>query len=323
MSHVLFHKSQSQKLESHVQKPQPRARKSKKLLLLIILLVLIITIAVITFFIIKSINDSHNSSSENQSENQTSQSETQPAEPKEPTSSEETPAETEPEIPEDAGGTVGNCAVNWGDLMLINYHFTVDQNFINTRRSQLINLTDTYGINELNAYNGVPLLDAEAASQLNLMIKAYESEHSGHEMKTVSCFRSYGTTCGRLCAATGTSDHHTGYTCDLIDPAYGTSLDTDDLPNHIEWQWLKNNSYKYGFIDRYPLNWAGGSMAQPINVDETGTTGYYETWHYRYVGIPVATEIATGKYNNGEYDSLEHYLKSTGRLKHLTTGSCN
>ncbi len=227
-----------------------------------------------------------------------------------------------PETQPTAPATPGNCTINWGPLTLINYHFTVDNNYIANRQNQLINLTSAYGINELNSYNGIPRLDAEAATHLNDMIKAYEASHPGHEMKTVSCFRSIGTSCGRLCAATGTSEHHTGYACDLIDPAFGTSLDTDTLPSHLEWQWLKENSYEYGFIDRYPEHWAGGSMAQPINVNENGTTGYFETWHYRYVGIPAATDIATGKYNNGTYDSLEHYLKSTGRLNNLTTGSC-
>lgn len=230
-----------------------------------------------------------------------------------------------PEVAEEALGVpqeAGNCTLGLSKLMLINANFTVDMNFIYTRKNQLINLTETYGINELNSYNGVPLLDAEAGAYLNEMIKTYQAENPGHEMKTVSCFRMYGTSCGRLCAATGTSEHHSGYTCDLIDAAYGTTLDTDYLEAHKEWLWLKNNSYKYGFIDRYPIEWAGGSMAEPINVDENGTTGYYETWHYRYVGVAAATDIATGKYNGGKYDSLEHYLKATGYVKDLRSATC-
>ena len=228
----------------------------------------------------------------------------------------ERPAQSEP------AQNAGNCTVSYGKLMLINANFTVDMNFILGRKAQLINLTDTYGIHELNAYNGVPLLDAEAGVHLNEMIKVYQAENPGHEMKTVSCFRMYGTSCGRLCAATGTSEHHTGYTCDLIDAAYGTTLDSGDLEVHKEWQWLKANSYKYGFIDRYPIEWAGGTMAQALNVNENGTTGYYETWHYRYVGVAAATEIATGKYNGGNYDSLEHYLKATGYVKDLRNATC-
>ena len=76
---------------------------------------------------------------------------------------------------------------------------------------------------------------------LDEMLAAYTAENPGHTMGTRSCFRMTGTSCGRLCAATGESDHHTGLTCDLIDTAYGTELDTDDYAAHPEWQWLKAN----------------------------------------------------------------------------------
>lgn len=215
-----------------------------------------------------------------------------------------------------------NCTIKYGYLMLINPNFTVDTDFIDARRGELISLSSTYGIEEGNPYNGDNLLDAEAATHINEMVKAYEEEYPGHTFETRSCYRARGTTCGRLCAATGASDHHTGLTCDLLDPAYGTALDTDTLGQHIDWQWLKANSYKYGFIDRFPEAWAGGPMSEPLNVDENGSTGLYETWHYRYVGVEHATNIATGKYNNGEYDSLEHYLKSLDLVKNLKTGEC-
>ncbi|MBQ6511004.1 D-alanyl-D-alanine carboxypeptidase family protein [Candidatus Saccharibacteria bacterium] len=211
-----------------------------------------------------------------------------------------------------------NCTTEWGNLMLINPNFQVDSNFIATRRTELINITATYGIREGNAGNGTPLLDPEAASHLNEMLNAYKSYNPGHEITTRSCFRSRGTSCGRLCVATGGSDHHTGLTCDLIDDSYGDSLDTSTYSNHPEWQWLRANSYKYGFIDRFPEAWAGGPMSQPAVINSEGSTGLFETWHYRYVGITAATEIATGKYNNGAYDSLEHYLKATGKIKNLT-----
>ena len=215
-----------------------------------------------------------------------------------------------------------NCTIKYGYLMLINPNFTVDTGFIDARRGELVSISSLYGIKEGNPYNGDNLLDAEAAEHINEMVKAYEAEYPGHTFETRSCYRARGTTCGRLCAATGASDHHTGLTCDLLDPAYGTSLDTDTLGQHIDWQWLKANSYKYGFIDRFPEAWAGGPMSEPLNVDENGSTGLYETWHYRYVGIEHATNIATGKYNNGEYDSLEHYLKSLDLVKNLKTGEC-
>lgn len=233
------------------------------------------------------------------------------------------PDESTSSIPSDPGLASSNCTTSSGILMLINPNFTVDQAFIEARRGQLISVSKTYGIPEYHPEgNGDNLMIPEAAAHLNDMLAAYRAEFPGHEMGTYSCFRARGTSCGRLCAATGTSDHHTGLTCDLIDQQYGTELNTDHYANHREWQWLRANSYKYGFIDRFPEAWAGGSMSEPLNVDATGTTGLFETWHYRYVGITAATEIATGKYNNGAYDSLEHYLKSTGRVADLKAATC-
>lgn len=218
-----------------------------------------------------------------------------------------------------------NCTLNWGKLMLINPNFQVDSAFISQRKTELIDITATYGIREGNPGNGTPLLDAEAASHLNDMLTAYKNYNPNHEVTTRSCFRSRGTSCGRLCVATGGSDHHTGLTCDLIDDSYGDSLDTSTYNNHIEWQWLRAHSYEYGFIDRFPEAWAGGPMSEPANIDANGTTGLFETWHYRYVGIDAATDIATGKYNNGNYDSLEHYLKATNKIINLTNmaETCN
>ena len=200
-----------------------------------------------------------------------------------PEPSTETPSETPAEQPSSQPAQPAanpynqpNCTTAWGELTLINPVFTVDTNYIAKRKSELINLTATYDIRESGS-NGTPHMDPVAAERLNAMLNDYKSTYPGHEMTTRSCFRQRGTTCGRLCAKTGTSDHHTGYTCDLIDSSYGTELNTD----------------------------------------------LYETWHYRYVGISAATEIATGKYNNGQYDSLEHYLKSTGHLTSLTSMSAS
>lgn len=236
----------------------------------------------------------------------------------------------EPEMPEEpmdddiasfqpiTNAISANPTIVFGRLMLINPNFTVEGDFIASRKTELISVEGTYGIVEGNrSTNGDNLLDSEAAEALSKMNADYTIANPGHVLQTRSCFREVGTNCGRMCAATGASDHHTGLTCDLVDPIYGTSLDTSDYDKHIEWQWLKENSYRYGFIDRFPEAWAGGSMSEPANVDENGTTGLFETWHYRYVGVYAATQIATGVYNGGVYDSLEHYLKERGLVPNL------
>ncbi|MCI9224672.1 MAG: M15 family metallopeptidase [Acutalibacter sp.] len=72
---------------------------------------------------------------------------------------------------------------------------------------------------------------------------------------------------GRWVALPGTSEHQLGLAVDLEGATYDVFL------------WLQENSYKYGFIFRYP-----GSKT-----DITGTVE--EVWHYRYVGVQAATEM--------------------------------
>ena len=78
-------------------------------------------------------------------------------------------------------------------------------------------------------------------------------------------------------AVPGTSEHHLGLAVDIVDKAYQT-LDEHqaEMPAQI---WLMENSWKYGFILRYP-------------VGKTDVTGIiYEPWHYRYVGLELAEEL--------------------------------
>lgn len=76
----------------------------------------------------------------------------------------------------------------------------------------------------------------------------------------------------RWVASPGTSEHQLGIAVDINADGIN-SVGTD------VYTWLYQNSYKYGFILRYP----------PDKTNITGTV--YEPWHYRYVGIKVATEI--------------------------------
>ena len=55
------------------------------------------------------------------------------------------------------------------------------------------------------------------------------------------------------------------------------------------YEWLLNNSYKYGFILRYPEN-------------KQNITGYnFESWHYRYVGVDLATKVHESGLTFDEY----------------------
>ena len=74
-------------------------------------------------------------------------------------------------------------------------------------------------------------------------------------------------------AVPGTSEHQLGMAVDI------TSTDRNSQNPSIIWEWLMKNSYKYGFILRYPED------------KEEITNTIYEPWHYRYVGKTAAKEI--------------------------------
>ena len=78
-------------------------------------------------------------------------------------------------------------------------------------------------------------------------------------------------------AVPGTSEHQLGLAVDIMDEYY-PYLNQFQEYTYTQ-QWLIANSWKYGFILRYPNN-------------STEITGIiYEPWHYRYVGKEVASEI--------------------------------
>lgn len=79
----------------------------------------------------------------------------------------------------------------------------------------------------------------------------------------------------KRCAKPGTSEHHLGLAFDIVDKRYEKRYTGAD--NCVEW--MAKNGYKYGFIVRYPEN----------KTDITGIMG--EPWHFRYVGVELATEL--------------------------------
>jgi D-alanyl-D-alanine carboxypeptidase len=81
----------------------------------------------------------------------------------------------------------------------------------------------------------------------------------------------------KVVAIPGTSEHQLGLAVDIIDTRlWALEEEQADLPAQ---QWLMENSWRYGWILRYPT---GKSQITGI---------IYEPWHYRYVGRYVAAEI--------------------------------
>lgn len=94
-------------------------------------------------------------------------------------------------------------------------------------------------------------------------------------------------------AIPGTSEHQLGLAVDIVD---STMQELTDAQEDTGTQrWLMANSWRYGFIHRYP------------NGDTDITGIIYEPWHYRYVGKDAAQDI----FNRDI--TLEEYL---GRAAH-------
>lgn len=92
----------------------------------------------------------------------------------------------------------------------------------------------------------------------------------------------------RWVAKPGTSEHQTGLALDIVAASY--QILDEKQEDTAEQKWLMENSWKYGFILRYPS-------------EKSAVTGIgYEPWHYRYVGKAAAAEI----YRTGV--CLEEYL---------------
>ena len=85
----------------------------------------------------------------------------------------------------------------------------------------------------------------------------------------------------KVVAYPGTSDHQTGLGVDLID-SKDTSLVAEEVENMPLLIWLQENCAEYGFVLRYPK-------------EKKALTGWYEPWHFRYVGVEAAQFMK--KYN--------------------------
>lgn len=143
-----------------------------------------------------------------------------------------------------------------------------------------------------------------AAESLEKMFEA--AKQDGLPLAGVSGYRSYQTqkilygnyvkrdgqaAADRYSAKPGHSEHMTGLTMDISGYS-GKCAATECFHETKEAQWLADNAHKYGFILRYPKG-------------KEEITGYkYESWHYRYVGEPLA------KFIHDKQITLEEYYQT-------------
>lgn len=87
------------------------------------------------------------------------------------------------------------------------------------------------------------------------------------------------------------SEHQTGLALDIFSPGYGMK----NFEESKAFVWLSKNSWKFGFILRYPK-------------DKESITGYsYEAWHYRFLGKDLAKKVYDSGLTFEEY--YAYYLE--------------
>lgn len=138
--------------------------------------------------------------------------------------------------------------------------------------------------------------DCRAAGYRPVITSSYRTQKKQEELygKQVQMLMGQGLSereavekAGRVVAVPGTSEHQIGLAVDVVSEG---NLNLDESQEKTGTQrWLMENSWKYGFILRYPSE----------KSDITGIV--YEPWHYRYVGEKAAKEIYERKICLEEY----------------------
>lgn len=126
---------------------------------------------------------------------------------------------------------------------------------------------------------------------------------SGMKLEVISAYRSFGEQAGlksaykvtygsgsanQFSADQGYSEHQLGTTVDFTTPKIGDTF--SGFSKTPEYDWLLAHAHEYGFIISYPKD-----------------NGYYqfEPWHWRFVGIKLATMLHNEKKNFYDLDQRE------------------
>lgn len=138
------------------------------------------------------------------------------------------------------------------------------------------------------------LLSAAKMNGLDLRIaSAYRSFETQANVKAVNAVKFGTTKANTFSADQGYSEHQLGTTVDF--GAVKSGLVFARFANQPEYVWLQENAYKYGFILSYPQN---------------NAYYIYEPWHWRFVGVALATRLHNENKNFYDLDqkTIDEYL---------------
>ena len=149
-----------------------------------------------------------------------------------------------------------------------------------------------------------PGVNPEAQKAFERM--AADAKSVGYELEAYSSYRSFEyqdmlytnyvnrdgqKNADRYSARPGYSEHQTGLSFDIGEIGREDLRLTEAFGETPAGKWLAENAHQYGFILRYPKG-------------KEHITGYmYESWHFRYLGVELATKVKESNL------TLEEYLK--------------
>lgn len=172
------------------------------------------------------------------------------------------------------------------NLVIVNKFFYLEKDYV---PENLVELTG-YGNGSLvkEAYDAyVNMYNAAKDDGMNLYVS---TSYRNYNFQS-TLYYNYVNEDGQEAADTysarpGYSEHQTGLAVDL---GTSTNHSITQFKYSNEFNWMQENAYKYGFIQRY-------------NDNTQYITGYQtEEWHYRYVGVDVAKYIYENNITFEEY----------------------
>ncbi len=128
-------------------------------------------------------------------------------------------------------------------------------------------------------------LRKEARDSLWILATDFEKRY-GTPLTVISTYRSaayqqrmwdLGKCTDSLCAPPGYSEHQLGLAMDVFDAT--TERDYEENQNYRRYiAWFKNNAHRYGWTQSY-------QKGESIDNYEV------EPWHWRYIGVDMATKL--------------------------------
>ena len=171
--------------------------------------------------------------------------------------------------------------------MLVNKHYKLDEDFV---PDDLVEFDQEYCNDEVQEGNREAVVafknmyEAAKKEGLGLVINSSYRSYQDQEEVCNTYKNLYGEGyVSRYVALPGFSEHQTGLAFDI------GSTSSKVFAESKEYEWMKENAYKYGFILRFTKS----------NAYITGFRS--EPWHYRYVGKKIAKYIYENDISFEEY----------------------